>query len=183
MMNKFLEKLKDFLYDATDYIIMLVVVFVVAGIIGWRLEILFAEDGPEEQQENNKIVASDKINKNKEKDNETTKKDKAIDGNKDKQEDEKNDKDKKEDEKNKDLSKDKNEDNDKDKDEVITVSIPKGSVSQTIAEILLENGLIEDKKDFLKTVKDLNLETKLKPGKFDIKSDSTYEEILEIISK
>ncbi|HLR33999.1 MAG TPA: hypothetical protein VK071_01545 [Tissierellales bacterium] len=194
MMNKFLEKLKDLLYDATDYIIMLVVVLVVAGIIGWRLEILFAEDGLDKEPQKSKIVASDKVDKNKEKDDETTKKDKDIEENKDKQDNEKDDKNKGENEKgeDKDLNKDKNNAKDKKdkdkkdkdkKDKVITVSIPEGSVSDEIAEILLNDGLIKDKGDFLKTAENLKLETKLKPGKFEIKADSTYEEILEILSK
>lgn len=192
-MNNFLEKLKDFLYDATDYIIMLVVVLVVAGIIGWRLEILFAEDTLEEQTEKDKIVASDKIEEDKkiEKDDEVTEDKETINEDEDKQDkkdtEDKDEKVENKDKKAKDKSdkKDEKKDENKDKnsDKVITISIPEGSLSGAIADILLEEKLIADKDDFLKTAKDLNLETKLKPGKFEIKSNSTYEEILKILSK
>ncbi len=165
-MSKFSEKLKDFLYDATDYLIMIGVVAVVAGIIGWRLDILFASDTLDDQPEKNSIVTSNKKNTT----NNSEKKDDKIIKDK-KNENSKLDKESKKTE------------NEEQKDEIVTISIPEGVSSEKIAGILLENDLIKDKKEFLDTAANLNLETKLRPGKFEIKQNSTYEEILQIITK
>lgn len=184
-MDNFLEKLKDFLYDATDYIIMLVVVLVVVGIIGWRLEILFAEDTLEEPTEKDNTVASDEIEIDKKikKEDEVTENNEKTEEEKEEDKEEKEEtKDEKKEDKNDSKEKEK-EKSDKKSEETVTVSIPEGSLSEAIADILFEEKLIKDKGEFLKTAKDLNLETKLKPGKFEIKSNSTYEEILQILSK
>ena len=43
-MNKVVERVKDLFYDATDYILVLIIVVVVSGIIAWRLDLLFAKN-------------------------------------------------------------------------------------------------------------------------------------------
>ncbi len=67
--------------------------------------------------------------------------------------------------------------------EEVNVTIPKGAVSDDIAEILEKEGLIEDKTDFHNYVKEKNMETKLKYGEYKISSDASFDEIIEILSK
>ena len=84
---------------------------------------------------------------------------------------------------------DKSDDNkkvdDKEEEKVkeIDITIPKGAVSDDVAEILEEEGLIEDKADFHNYVKEKNMETKLKYGEYKISSDASFDEIIEILSK
>ncbi len=143
-MSKFWEKTKDFLYDSVDYLLMLLVIAIVAGIIGWRLDILFANDLPENVPKKDEIEASKEKETQQNKDSDSTK---------------------------------------KDNEETVKIVIPKGSSGEEIADILLEKNLIKDKKEFLETAEKTKLVTKLKPGEFEIKSNSSYEEILNILSK
>jgi hypothetical protein len=55
-MKKFWEGLKDILYDSTDYFIMIAIVGMVVFIIGWRLDLLFAND-PVDIKPTNDIIA------------------------------------------------------------------------------------------------------------------------------
>lgn len=76
------------------------------------------------------------------------------------------------------------EDKSKEKsDKLISVSIPKGSASQTVAEILLESKLIEDKKEFYDYVTEKGMETKLKYGEYEIPENADFDKIIEILTK
>ena len=44
-MKDFFEKLFDLLYDYIDNIIMLAIIIIVVAIIGWRLDLIFTDDG------------------------------------------------------------------------------------------------------------------------------------------
>ncbi|WP_077368107.1 type IV pilin [Anaerosalibacter sp. Marseille-P3206] len=57
-MKKFSEVLKDFFYDAIDYILMVVIIVIVAGIIGWRLNVLFDKDKTKTPTVGNEIEIS-----------------------------------------------------------------------------------------------------------------------------
>ena len=65
----------------------------------------------------------------------------------------------------------------------IKITIPKGSASQTVCDILLENKLIDDKKEFYTYVTDKKVETKLKYGNYEIPEGSSFDEIIEILTK
>ena len=43
-MKKFIEGMKDLLYDGIDYIMMIIVIVIVALVINWRLGGLFVKD-------------------------------------------------------------------------------------------------------------------------------------------
>ena len=55
---KFGEKLKDIFYDAIDYVLIIVIIIVVAGIISWRLNILFHKEDTNNPALGNKIEIS-----------------------------------------------------------------------------------------------------------------------------
>ncbi len=192
-MKNFVEKIKDFLYDATDYVLILVIVVGVVAVIGWRLDILFAKDIDKSEGDHDKppitSVDSDKKDDDKgviktddnenaedndtdedaDKDNTGSKDDPNIDDN--------------------DSSESGDSDNDNNTepkpntDEIVTVKIPSGSFPPAIANILLEKGLIDNKMDFLIKSQELKLDTKLKSGEFKIKKGTGLEELIKILAK
>ncbi|AOY76323.1 hypothetical protein [Clostridium formicaceticum] len=65
-------------------------------------------------------------------------------------------------------------------DKVITV--PSGTPASGIATILLDNGLIENTNDFIKTAEELDLLLKLKSGTFTISANADLKDIVRIIA-
>ena len=145
-MDSFWERLKDILYDGTDYIIMLVVVLIMILIINWRLDGLFHKNSAQ------------------------TKQDKQVE----------------------DVSKDNDESepaenvvNEEDipEEEFIKIDIPHDALPGKIGEILVEYGLVEDKQEFIDKTVEMQADTKLRSGEFEIPKDSTMEEIINILVK
>lgn len=174
-MNKITEKIKDILYDSFDYVVMLAIVGIVVAIIGWRLDILFAKDVEEAGGKNEVVVIGPEkeIHNNEEEPIENEDENEDVDENVD-------------------------ENNNEDEvetpigepvetpatsGEIKKVTIPAGSLPGKIGSILAENGLIENSKDFIAKAVELKLDTKLKSGTFSIPVGSSYEEILNIITK
>lgn len=181
-LSNFVEKFKDFLYDFIDYIIVFAVIIIVIGIIGWRLDILFADNVVKTP-----IISSEDTNSNITSINENTSIDisekniseNPIDDteiNNSTQNDNQNNK---------------IDSNESDKDtntnnteniKIVVIDIPKGSLGPTIADILLKKGLIDSKTEFLNRAKELKLDTKLKAGSFKIESNSSLDKIIKIIA-
>lgn len=170
-MKKFFEVVKDILYDSIDYIIMIGIVGIVVFIIGWRLDLLFAKDALDipptdtviENNKDNNVGehwdnhnVEDPIDKtNDDTDNNDNNTNKPIDNNKPEET----------------------------KKDMVKITIPSGSLPSKIGSILEENGLVSSKSDFVLKAQELKLDTKLKSGNFEIKSNSSIEEILKIITK
>ncbi|MCF6459599.1 hypothetical protein [Clostridium sp. Cult3] len=159
-MKNFFEGLKDILYDGIDYIMMVLVIVIVALIINWRLGGLFTKDSmgassskSEGQATNRGSSLVEDSKTNQEKPEDTWE-----------NEDEKDPK-------------------DKNSGTIVKISIPAGSLPSKIGSILEDSGLVEDKNAFVQKAIDLNLETKLKYGDFEIPKDSSMEKILEILTK
>ncbi len=175
-MNKFLEKLKDILYDSLDYVIMIVIVAVVIGVIGWRLDVLFAKDALDvspgtviTDNSNNSLEKPDDIipdqapQENEEPvDNET-----LIEVETPVQE----------------PQTPPTEPVPAPSGEKINITIPSGSLPGKIASILAENGVIDSSKNFIAKAVELKLDTKLKSGTYSISKGSTYEDILAVLTK
>jgi len=66
---------------------------------------------------------------------------------------------------------------------LVLVVLPKGVTSEKIADILLAEGLIRDKKAFLAEVDKARLARKFKAGTYQIKSNATIAEILAILTR
>lgn len=144
-----LEKLKDVLYDFSDFIIMGGIVLSIVLIIGWRLDILFPKTTA--MVDSNDLSTIEKEIEEPKNIEENTEEVKTID--------------------------------DKEKvPETIKISIPKGSPSTSIANILVDKGLIESAADFEKTVGKLKLEKKLRSGEFEIRKEDSIETIAKIIA-
>ncbi len=63
-----------------------------------------------------------------------------------------------------------------------TVSIPQGSFPLQIGEILLNNNLIESKEEFLTRCVELDLDTRLQSGTFDIEVGTPLDDIIKILA-
>ncbi|WFA09397.1 hypothetical protein [Tissierella sp. Yu-01] len=170
-MNKIMEKIKDILYDSLDYVIMLAIVVIVVAIIGWRLDILFAKDVSETGGKNEVVV----VGPEKEIHNE-----------------EKPDEDEEDDNEGKESPNEETPDETTvetpieqpvNNGEPIKITIPAGSLPGKIGSILADNGLIDSSKDFIAKAVELKLDTKLKSGNYSIPTGSSYEEILNILTK
>lgn len=155
-MKDSLERLKDILYNISDYLIMGAIVIVIGLIIGWRLDILFPDTTRAMVDTGNKIV-SEKENPeisqdSKVEDLETEDKEVVV------------------------------EEVSEEVPETIRVSIPKGSPSTSIANILVEKKLVETTKEFEDMVQKLDLEKSLRSGHYDIEENSSLESIVKIIA-
>jgi len=159
-MKKFSEGIKDFFYDAIDYIVMIAIIVVVAGIIGWRLNVLFDED-----TSNGHIATENKIETSKDK-NLTNRSSTSKNNTSTAEKDDK-----------------KANDTDTNSNEIIKIVVPQGSPCSSIAEILQNKGLIADKGDFLAKAQEMHLDTKFKSGEFEIKKNSSIEDIIKTLTK
>jgi len=163
---KIIDRIRDFFYDSVDYIFMLVIIVVVVGVIGWRLDILFAKDAMDMSGQNEVVID------NSNRDNEdpivvvddptvvtedpqsptptpppTTNPPVTSSG------------------------------------EVVKVIIPEGSLPNKIGLILQEKGLVSSSRDFISKAVELHLDTKLKSGTFDIQKGLSLEAVVKIISR
>lgn len=166
-MRRFLNYLKDLLYDVTDYSLIIAVVVVIGAILIWRFNILFDIKVAKEPIKQTDIPVVEKPietpSDNSEHDltpetpdtpddSETPNKEPSI--------------------------------TDIDTSgEYIEVNIPQGTLPNEIAEVLLDKGLITDKKDFLNKAIELELDRKLQCGDFSIKKGSKLEDIIKTIAR
>ena len=153
-MDNFWDKLKDILYDSTDYIIMLITILVVVLIINWRIGGLFSKSKIEPKKKDSiEAIGGDKPDEDSENNGE-------VEDNSD------------------------NEKNPEEiSDEVVKVQIPDGLLPAKVGEILVENSIIEDKDEFVQKTIEMEKDTKLKSGSFEIPKNSTLEEVVNIISR
>jgi len=65
----------------------------------------------------------------------------------------------------------------------VKFTIPTGTFPSQIADILIDNRLIDDKQKFLTRCVELGLDTKLKAGDFTINTSSSLDEIIKRIAR
>ncbi|MGE5631763.1 MAG: hypothetical protein ACM3TR_11780 [Caulobacteraceae bacterium] len=65
----------------------------------------------------------------------------------------------------------------------VEINIKSGLSSESIANILMESGLIKDSKSFLKRLGELDKDDKLKVGTFTIPKGTGTDEIIKILTK
>ena len=164
-LKTFIEKLKDFLYDSIDYVIIVAIIAGVVFIIGWRLDILFAKDTLDIPAP--PIVIDD---------SDTDEGEDIVDAGPDLPPDD-----------NQEPSDEPIVDNPNPIEPdtaptAITINIPNGTLPSGIGSILEANGLISSKNDFVIQAQSMGLDRKLRSGTFKILSNSTLEEIIKIIA-
>lgn len=182
-MKKIIEGIKDFLYDSIDYIIMIGIVGIVAIIIGWRLDLLFAKEAAKLPPKDNIIVENPRTD---------TRDDDIVSNEDDNNSDIENSDENIDENTNENLDENSNDNNpiiDEGTEEnipestVVKIVIPAGSLPSRIGSILEENNLISSRAEFVQKSQELKLDTKLKSGTFEINSNSSLEEIIRIIAK
>ncbi|WP_273378019.1 hypothetical protein [Symbiobacterium thermophilum] len=67
--------------------------------------------------------------------------------------------------------------------QTVSVTVAMGSSSQDIAALLKEAGLVKSEEDFLSVVAELGVETRLKAGTFDIPTDASPIEIVNLLTQ
>ncbi|MCT4562951.1 MAG: endolytic transglycosylase MltG [Maledivibacter sp.] len=180
-----LEKLKDFFYDFSDTLLSLFIVLIMALVIVWKLSgamsipLLKNMDEPSQKiiaenpqdnstnlvdSNNNDTSTSDNVSQ--EVSNNDTSSETPVDSNINVEVVDNEPKDTKNIEDIKDIK----------------VEIPKGTIGAGIAKILKEQGLVETDSEFLNRVEELELSPKLRYGTFTIKSNSSIDEMISIIT-
>lgn len=147
-MKKIINAIRDFLYNITDYGLIIAVIAIMISVLAWRFDILFNR-GIEKEM----IAAAPNTSQNA---------DTEVNDNTDK-------------ENNEDYSSG-------DSNSIVTVEIPKGSFPNVIAEILLNDNLIEDESEFLNRSVELGLDTKLQSGTYEIETGTSLDDIIKIIA-
>lgn len=76
-----------------------------------------------------------------------------------------------------------NIDEDKDDSETINVDIPEGSLPSAIGDILEEHKLVSSSEEFIAKSRDMDMDTKLRSGSFNIEMGASLEDIIHIIAQ
>lgn len=172
------EKLRDILYDSIDYVFMLAIVVVVALVIGWRLDVLFAKDALEVPPSTVIVDNSDRPQDVGDEPSDLPE-DPATESPDDPGED---------------PSQEDPQSEPVDppqptptppspQAQSVKVIIPEGSLPGKIGLILEENGVVSSSRDFLAKVVEMKLDTKLRSGTFTIQKGLSIEEVVKIITK
>lgn len=170
-MKKIVNWIRDFFYSLTDYALILIIIVLIAVVLIWKFNDLFSLGFDKEAIANNNksisIVPQDEDNnvnsKTNNKESETSNEDKDT-----------NEKDSNDNQVQDDLTTVEQKE--------IKINIPAGSYTSQIAEIIVNSGLVENKKVFLSRCSELKLDTKLKAGEFTIKTGTKLDDIIKILT-
>lgn len=155
-MKKIINAIRDFIYNITDYGLIITVIVLMVVILAWRFDLLFSRGIDKEALPDLPII-------------------------------------------NKPVEEDPNDTAEVENPEIdepvvdepvvekptgliATINIPQGSFPSKIGEILLNNNLIESKDAFLTRCVELELDTRLQSGSFDIEVGTPLDDIIKIIA-
>ncbi|MFD2133556.1 hypothetical protein ACFSKI_20265 [Pseudogracilibacillus auburnensis] len=130
------------------------------------------------EEKDEEEVKEEKVDKEKKQDKE----EKESTAKKDSKKETKKDSKKKKSKKTKNDDADKDKEDDKDEVKKATFTTKEGVVSQDIADILVENEIIDDRQKFLDYLDDNGYSTRLQIGKFKVNSDMSHKELAEVIT-
>lgn len=170
---KLIDKLRDILYDSVDYIFMIFIIVIVVGVIGWRLDVLFAKDAFESQTPGQIVV-----------DNSSREDDEPSDI-----EDEPSDSvDPEQDPSGEENPVEEPQEQPQQPDQpsspvVVKVEIPVGSMPGKIGLLLEEKGVVSSSREFIAKAVELGLDTKLKSGSYNIQLGLPTEDVVRLLTK
>lgn len=161
-MKTIINAIRDFLYNITDYGLIITVIVIMAVILSWRFDILFNRgiekdvivDFPVASENNPETPTGENTP---DPENPESPEEPAQDDNPG------------------------SETNGGNK-LFATVSIPEGSYPSTIGDILLNSNLIDDKNEFLNRSVELGLDTRLRSGTFEIEVGTSLDNVIKIIA-
>lgn len=146
-MRKIINAIRDFIYNITDYGLIIIVVAVMVGILAWRFDLLFSRGINKEVLPQLPVIEEPIAEEPEEPENPVE------------------------------------EEPEKPTGIIARVDIPPGSFPSQIGQILLNNNLIESNDEFLTRCVELNLDTKLQSGTFEIEVGTGLDDIIKIIAK
>lgn len=159
-MKKIINAIRDFLYNITDYGLIITVLVIMVVILGWRFDILFNRgiEKPVIAELPEMVIPDDIVNEpgDTDPDNPDEQGQTEID---------------------KEPS-----DNEVGSGLIATINIPDGSFPSKIGDILINSNLIDDKDEFLNRSVALGLDTKLRSGTFEIEVGTSLDNIIKIIA-
>lgn len=161
-MKKIIDAIKDFLYNITDYGLIITVILIMAVILSWRFDILFNRGIEKEVIEDLPEIIADKDDPI------------IIDPDDDSEEPGETD--------NPDNPPNDPTDNQGGNGLIATVNIPDGSFPSAIGDILITSNLIDDKNEFLSRAVELGLDTRLRSGTFEIEVGTSLDNVIKIIA-
>lgn len=146
-MKRIINAIRDFIYNITDYGLIITVIVIMVVILAWRFDLLFSRGINKEIIEDFPISSEvpDKEDPESEPGEEVPEEETPT-------------------------------------GLIATISIPQGSFPSQIGEVLLNNNLIDSKEEFLTRCVELNLDTRLQSGTFDIKVGTPLDDIIKIIA-
>jgi len=154
-----MDKIKDIIYEYSDTVLGLIIVFVMVAVIGWQLYNWF------EPSESFKS-ASDKPAAASTNSDDSQKEDSSADA------------------ASKETSSEDTSDDEKNHvSEEVTFQIKQGSSCEQIAIALEQTGLIDSKEDFLEQIISNQLENKLKTGTYTLKKGESLDGIIAVLTK
>lgn len=156
-MKKILNAIRDFLYNITDYGLIITVIVVMTLILGWRFDILLNR-GIEKDviAELPQIIAQENLpDSENDPTNEVDPENPATEI---------------------------PEEEIPSSNVIATVNIPDGSYPSSIGEILINSNLIVDKNEFLDRSVELGLDTRLRSGTYEIEVGTELDDIIKIIA-
>lgn len=162
-MKKIINAIRDFLYNITDYSLIIIVIAAMVVILSWRFDILFSRGIEKEViDELPAVTEPDDKDTNKPEPSDPT-------GPEDPDPTDKPD-----------------EPSEPDGNEgtsvIATITIPEGSFPSKIADILLNSNLIDDKDTFLNRLVELGLDTRLRSGTFEIEVGTPLDNVIKILA-
>jgi hypothetical protein len=161
-MKKIINALRDFLYNITDYGLIITVVVIMAVILGWRFDILFNR-GIDKEVIDDLPEITEPVDVNEPEDSNPENPDEP--GNSEEP-----------------GTTPENPENPGGAGLIATVTIPEGSFPSSIADILLNSNLIKDKQEFLNRSMELGLDTKLRSGTFEIEVGTSLDNVIKKIA-
>lgn len=156
-----MDKLKDMIYDNTDLILSLLVVVVIVFIIGTNFTFF-------DQNLSSFVGTSDNGNSSEnqsltgENQDETEENTSVNNSGENEQTEDSND-------------------SSHEEDETVTIQIPQGTTASQIGDILQSKGLVDSSTVFVEATENLNVSHRLRPGTFEIPTDTSIREIIQIL--
>ena len=150
-MKRIINAIRDFIYNITDYGLIITVIVVMTVILVWRFDLLFSRGIEKEIIKDLPIINEPEVNEPiaevpEPEEEEPEPEDETPTG------------------------------------LIAAINIPQGSFPSQIAEILLNNNLIKSKDEFLTRCVELDLDTRLQSGTFNIEVGTPLDDVIKIIA-
>lgn len=168
---KFIDRVRDVLYDSVDYIFMIVIVLVVIGVIGWRLDVLFAKDALESHTPG-QVIVDNSGRVDDEPDEPSDEPEVTVEGEEGSEGDEEPAGE----------TQDEPQQPAQPSTTIVQVEIPVGSMPGKIGLILEEKGVVTSSREFIAKAVELGLDTKLKSGTYKIQLGQPIEDIVRLLT-